>query len=37
MEQEEDDLPVFGDNLMELMNTNGKYPMAIEDLSDDEK
>jgi hypothetical protein len=37
MEQEEDDLPVFGDNLMELMNTNGKYPMTIEDLSDDEK
>lgn len=30
-------MPVFGDNLMEMMNTNGNYPMAIEDLSDDEK
>ena len=30
-------MPVFGENLMELMNTGGKYPMAIEDLSDDEK
>lgn len=30
-------MPVFGDNLMEMMNTGGKYPMAIEDLSDDEK
>jgi periodic tryptophan protein 1 len=37
MEQEEDDMPVFGDNLMELMNGGGQYPMAIEDLSDDEK
>lgn len=37
MEQEEDDLPVFGDNLMELMNSQGGYPMAVEDLSDDEK
>jgi periodic tryptophan protein 1 len=37
MEQEEDDLPVFGDNLMDLMNAGGQYPMAIEDLSDDEK
>jgi len=38
MEQEEDDLPVFGDNLMEMMNSGGgNYPMAIEDLSDDEK
>lgn len=38
MEQEEDDMPVFGDNLMEMMNSgNGKYPMAVEDLSDDEK
>lgn len=38
MEQEEDDMPVFGDNLMEMMNSgNGNYPMAIEDLSDDEK
>lgn len=37
MEQEEDDLPVFGDNLMELMNGGGGYPMAIEDISDDEK
>ena len=30
-------MPVFGDNLMEMMNNGGKYPMAIEDLSDDEK
>lgn len=30
-------MPVFGDNLMELMHTGGKYPMAVEDLSDDEK
>ncbi len=31
-------MPVFGDNLMEMMNSgNGNYPMAIEDLSDDEK
>jgi periodic tryptophan protein 1 len=32
-------MPVFGDNIMEMMNTNanGKYPMAVEDLSDDEK
>lgn len=30
-------MPVFGDNLMEMMNSSGKYPMAIEDLSDDEK
>ena len=38
MEQEEDDLPVFGDNLMEMMNSGGgNYPIAIEDLSDDEK
>lgn len=38
MEQEEDDMPIFGDNLMEMMNTgNGNYPMAVEDLSDDEK
>jgi len=37
MEEEEEDMPVFGDNLMEMMNTGGKYPMAIEDLSDDEK
>jgi hypothetical protein len=37
MEEEEEDMPVFGDNLMEMMNTNGKYPMAVEDLSDDEK
>lgn len=37
MEQEEDDMPVFGDNLMEMMNSQGGYPMAIEDLSDDEK
>jgi hypothetical protein len=29
MEQEEDDLPVFGDNLMELMNSQGGYPMAV--------
>ncbi len=27
-------MPVFGDNLMEMMNNGGKYPMAIEDLSD---
>ena len=37
MEEEEEDMPVFGDNLMEMMNTNGNYPMAVEDLSDDEK
>lgn len=37
MEEEEEDMPVYGDNLMEMMNTNGKYPMAIEELSDDEK
>ena len=37
MEEEEQDMPVFGDNLMEMMNNGGKYPMAIEDLSDDEK
>lgn len=30
-------MPVFGDNLMELMHSGGKYPMAVEDLSDDEK
>lgn len=30
-------MPVFGDNLMEMMNSNGNYPMAVEDLSDDEK
>lgn len=30
-------MPVFGENLMELMHTGGKYPMAVEDLSDDEK
>jgi periodic tryptophan protein 1 len=30
-------MPVFGDNLMELMHGGGQYPMAIEDLSDDEK
>jgi hypothetical protein len=29
MEQEEDDMPVFGDNLMELMNGGGQYPLAI--------
>ena len=28
---------MFGDNLMDLMNAGGQYPMAIEDLSDDEK
>lgn len=37
MEEEEEDMPVFGDNLMEMMNSNGNYPMAVEDLSDDEK
>lgn len=37
MEEEEEDMPVFGDNLMELMHTGGKYPMTVEDLSDDEK
>lgn len=37
IEEEEEDMPVFGDNLMEMMNTNGNYPMAIEDLSDDQK
>lgn len=37
MEEEEEDMPVFGDNLMEMMNTQGNYPMAIDDLSDDEK
>lgn len=37
MNEEDDDLPVFGDNLMDLMNAGGDYPMAIEDLSDDEK
>lgn len=37
MEEEEEDMPVFGENLMELMHTGGKYPMAVEDLSDDEK
>lgn len=30
-------MPIFGDNVMEMMNSNSKYPMAIEDLSDDEK
>jgi len=28
-------LPVFGDNLLEAMNSNAKYPMAVEDISDD--
>ena len=37
MEEEEEDMPVLGDNLMEMMNSSGKYPMAVEELSDDEK
>lgn len=37
MDEEDDDLPCFGDNLQDLMNAPGNYPMAIEDLSDDEK
>lgn len=36
-DEEDDDLPVFGDNFQDLMNAQDKYPLAIEDLSDDEK
>ena len=36
MDQEEE-LPVFGDNIPEMMMSNSKYPMAVEQLSDDEK
>ena len=28
--EEEDDLPVFGNNIKELMEGGGNYPMTIE-------
>ena len=28
--EEEEDLPVFGDNVVELMKSGGNYPMAVE-------
>lgn len=30
-------MPIFGDDVNELMNAKSNYPMAIDDLSDDEK
>lgn len=35
-DQQGDDLPAFGNNLAEF-GQNQHYPMALEDLSDDEK
>ena len=32
-----DDMPIFGDNIAEMMRNGDNYPMGIEDLSDDEK
>jgi periodic tryptophan protein 1 len=37
MDDEDDDMPVFGDDMAAVMKGGGPYPMAIEDLSDDEK
>ena len=37
MEEEDVDMPIFGDNIVEMIQSNSKYPMAVEDLSDDEK
>ena len=34
-EDEEDDLPVFGDNVAEMINANSQYPLAVEELSDE--
>ena len=36
MDEEDDDMPVFGDNVRELM-LKGEYPMGADELSDDEK
>jgi len=43
-EDEEENMPIFGDDMLELMNSKSNYPMvqlsiiqAIEDLSDDER
>ena len=36
--EEEDDMPCFGDNVAELMQSKGgNFPMLDEELSDDEK
>ena len=37
MEEEDIDMPIFGDNIAEMIKSNSKYPMAVEDISDDEK
>lgn len=37
MEEEDVDMPIFGDNIAEMIQSNSIYPMAVEDLSDDEK
>lgn len=31
---EEDDMPAFGEDFMEMANEGGPYPFAVEDLSD---
>lgn len=44
-EDDEDNMPIFGDDINQLMNSKSNYPMvcflllskAIQDLSDDEK
>jgi|JI6StandDraft_1071083.scaffolds.fasta_scaffold224665_2 hypothetical protein len=37
MEEEYDDLPVFGDNVADMVNAHSQYPLAVEELSDDER
>lgn len=37
MEDEEEDLPAFGENFMDVARSGSQYPAAVEDISDDEK
>jgi hypothetical protein len=35
MDEEDDDMPIFGDDVRELAQKGGSYPMGADDLSDD--
>jgi periodic tryptophan protein 1 len=38
MDEEDDDMPIFGDNVRELAQKGGGgYPLGADDLSDDER
>ena len=34
---QDEDLPAFGDNFMDVVRSGSQYPAAVEDISDDEK